>query len=401
MARRTRAGYVRDMDTYDMVVVGAGLAGLATALAAQAQGLDVRVLDERADKPSPTDARATFLARSSLRMLARMGVEVQAQPVRHILAVEGRAGRPVRGTGLHFAPNGESEVDDGMIGAMVENADLHAALRRAAGDMALQQARVGGVRERVEAIELATSAGSVHARLVAACDGRDSTLRRLVGIPVERHDYRRSALTFTIAHSRPHEGVAHQIFMPAGPLAVLPLTGARSSVVWTDRPEALRAAHALSDAALADELAYRLGDGLGEIALAGPRALYPLERRLAARLMEGRVALVGDSAHSLHPLAGQGFNLSLRDAAALAEIAGEAVSLGRDPGGPALAGYSRWRRGDVATLALATHAIDAAFRAPLGPLRRFATELIDASPLKRHLMAEAAGERPNLPEIMA
>ena len=391
-ARKAYIGYVK---TTDIAVVGAGLAGMATALACVRTGQRVLLIDSGTPGVG-SDPRASFLAASTLRMFDRLGIALDAQPVSDILAAEGRPGEPVSPGSLHFA---------GELGAVSMNTDIAAALTKAvrSSDIDLtENCRVEGLSTSIGGAELSTSTGPVSARLVVAADGRDSALRRRAGIPLKRHDYGQRALTFTMAHSALHNGVAYQIFFPGGPLATLPLRGDRSSVVWTDTPEAIHAAASLTPAALAAELELRLGGTLGHLRIEDTPVSYPLEQRLATELTSDRLALVGDAAHLIHPLAGQGINLGFRDAAALADVVGEAAGLGRDIGGPALADYARWRRGDVRGMALATDALGHAYalKGPLGAARRLATGLIDRSPLASFLSREAAGERSNLPELM-
>ena len=388
-----------DTDT-DIAVVGGGLVGLAAALALRASGQRVTLLD-RQTLAGRDDPRASFLARSSLRMLDRLGVGIDAQPVSAILAAEAVPGRPVRSGSLQFEPQMRAD-----LGAVVENAELHRALLDAVRSSDIHIREGVTVLEAIPAtghVELKLTEGTLTARLLAAADGRSSPLRRLAGIGVERHDYGQRALTFSITHSRPHEGAAYQIFFPGGPLALLPLTGGRSSVVWTDRRAAIAAAEALPPEGLADELRTRIGDTLGDIAVADTPASYPLEQRLATSVTGERLALLGDAAHVIHPLAGQGVNLGLRDAAALADTVGQAAGLGRDIGGPALADYARWRAGDIGGMATVTDALLHAYRlpGPLGSARRLATSLIDGSALGAFFAREAAGERPNLPALMA
>ena len=387
--------------TSDIAVVGAGLSGLAAALAC-ARTHTVLVLDAGGIGATP-DTRASFLSASSLRMMDRLGVEVSRQPVSRIVVGEGDPGRPLRGAPTEFGGEGTP------MGAMVENAALHAALlgaARAAGVEMRGGVSVHGVEAGPARAEIETSEGDVAARLVVAADGPRSRLRTGAGIGVETHDYRREALSFTVAHSRPHDGRAYQIFFPAGPLALLPLpdggAGHRCSVVWTDRPAAARAAQAMGADALAAELRRRIGDVLGEVEVMGEVARFPLRQVLAESLVTDRLALVGDAGHVIHPLAGQGLNLALRDAAALADVVADARRTGRDIGGPALADYDRWRRGDVRGMALATDALHHAYglRGPLGALRRVGTSLVRGGVAAR-IAREAAGERPNLPALMA
>ena len=395
---------------FDAVVVGAGLVGLAAALALRHHmpHAALALLEggslERTGDARARDARASFLDPGALRLFKRLGVEVESQPVSDILVAEGRPGEPVREGSLHI---GGEALRGGELGAVVENAHLRVGLLRALRASRIEVREGAPVQDmRVHAghAELHTPLGLAQARLVVAADGRDSAVRRLSGIGAERRSYRQSALSFTVAHSEPHRGVAYQVFFPGGPLALLPLPGGRrSSVVWSDSEGAGRAAAALPAPALAAELRRRIGPTLGDIALETAPVVYPLQQLLAADFHAPRVTLVGEAAHVLHPLAGQGVNLGIRDAAVLAELAGEAAGVGRDPGGPALASYGPLRRGDIRGLALATDALLAAYRlpGPLGLARRLVTGHIDADPaLKARIAREAAGERDGLPALM-
>jgi len=384
----------------DIAVIGAGLAGLATALACAARGFDVTLIDAGKIE-GRSDPRASFLARSSLRMFERLGVKVEAEPVTDILATEAHPGKPVRAGSLHFD---SIENPDGL-GAVVSNSDLHARLASAAlaSNIILRETtKLESYTIEPSHAVLQTSDGPLTAHLIIAADGRNSPLRRVSGIVVETHDYEQSALTCTLAHAVPHQGVAYQIFFPGGPLALLPLSGNRSSLVWTDSTDAITAAMALSPTQLLYELHYRIGDTLGDLNLGTTPQSYPLIQSLATELTSDRLALVGDAAHVIHPLAGQGINLGFRDAAAIADIAQEARRVGLDIGGAELLNYARWRRGDVRSMAFATDALSHAYAlpGPLGSARRLVTGFIDNSPLKAALSREAAGERPNLPELM-
>ena len=391
-----------DVIDTDIAIVGAGLAGLITALACATTGLSVTLIDG-GTLSGRSDPRTSFLARSSLRMLNRLGVSLDSEPVRDILAAEGVPGQPVRSGALHFQ---SFDGPDEALGAVVANGDLHQALVDRVNNSAvkmIESIQVQSLTPDPGHAQLSTSGGPLTARLVIAADGRNSTLRRMSHIAVERHDYGQSALTCTLAHTTPHKGVAYQVFFPGGPLALLPLTGHRSSLVWTDRTDAIAAATALSPEQLLNELHYRLGDTLGTLSLEDTPQSYPLVQRLATALAADRLALVGDAAHVIHPLAGQGINLGFRDAAALADIVSEAHARGLDIGGAsALDEYARWRSGDVRGMALATDALSHAYslNGPIGGARRFVTSLIENSPLKAGLSREAAGERPNLPEMM-
>ena len=387
-------------DIPEIIVVGAGLSGLLAALAC-ARTHHVTVLDAAPIAPevpaSTADTRASFLSLSSLRLLDALGVEVERQPVRRILAGEGEPGRPLRGEPLRF------ELDGDDLGAVVENAALHdALLLRAAAELDIRGGvEVRGLRLLPGVAELDTSDGVFRAPLAVAADGARSRLRTLAGIGVQTHDYSQRALTFTLHHTEPHSGTAFQIFFPNGPLALLPLSGNRSSVVWTDTPAAIRAAEALPREDLVAELARRIGPSLGALSIPGPLGSYPLHQVVADSCVADRLALVGDAAHLVHPLAGQGLSLTARDAAALAEVVAGAKSLGRDIGGPALAEYARWRSGDISATAVATDTFHHVFgwTGALGAYRRLGTSRVKRSLAKR-FAREAAGLRPNLPALM-
>ncbi|MEO0693997.1 MAG: FAD-dependent monooxygenase, partial [Pseudomonadota bacterium] len=244
----------------------------------------------------------------------------------------------------------------------------------------------------------------LNARLLVGCDGKTSATATRAGIKRQGWSYGQTSLVCAIAHERPHGGCAHQYFMPPGPLAILPLKDNRSSIVWTEADDVAQEINARDDAGYLDALRPRFGDFLGEISLAGVRFTYPLALSLAQRFVADRVALVGDAAHAVHPIAGQGLNAGLKDVAALAETLTRARRRGEDLGrADVLARYQQWRRFDTATLALATDTFNNLF-SNNNPILRFGRDiglgLVNKSPLaRRSFIREAAGLTGDVPRL--
>merc|ERR1711969_38001 len=328
-------------------------------------------------------------------MLDNLGLwerlEPNAQPMREIKVTDGRVGDAKVFLGLHFD---SAEIEEGPMGQMVEDRYLRRALLAAMEAEPLVAQRAG---ETVIAQE--TTAEGVTVTLASG-----GTLPR-AGIRRTGWGYGQTALVCAIAHEKPHEGVAHQFFMPPGPLAILPLPGNRSSIVWSERDDRARAINALPDDEYLAVLRPRFGDFLGEISLAGKRFVYPLNLTLANSFIAERLALVGDAAHGMHPIAGQGLNAGLRDVAALADVLSHAQRRGEDIASPlVLARYQQWRRFDTASLAAATDLFNRLFSND-SPLLRFGRDLgmaaINAVPgLRRGFIREAAGITGDLPELM-
>ena len=271
--------------------------------------------------------------------------------------------------------------------------------RRDGAQVVAQSVEPGGVT-----VTLA-SGEQVSARLLVGCDGRGSGVAGRAGIRRTGWDYGQTGLVASLEHEQPHHGVAHQFFMPEGPIGILPLPGNRSSIVWTERSERAETINALDDAEYLTALRPRFGDFLGEISLIGKRFSYPLGLSLANRMVDDRMALVGDAAHGIHPLAGQGLNLGLRDVAALAEVAIDARRRGEDIGAQDVLGrYQKWRRFDATQLAVATDGLNRLFSND-NPLLRLGRDLglaaVNAAPtLRRRFMREAAGLTGDLPRLL-
>lgn len=402
------------MDRPDVIIVGGGLTGPVLALALASGGVRSTVVDA---EPATThaapdfDGRAYAISLSSRRMLEVLGIwqqaEPEAEPITEIRISDGRPGEGAGPLDLHF--HGQ-EIDEGPMGHIVEDRVLRRAVLdgMAASDRITHRTgvRVVGQEAGPGRIRLTLDDGShLDAALAVGCDGRTSGTARRAGIDRLGRDYRQTSLVCAIAHARPHGGVAHQFFLPSGPLAILPLPGNRSSIVWTETRARAGIIQALPPQAYLEELRPRFGAFLGDIELAGRRYAYPLGLTLATRFTAPRVALAGDAAHGVHPLAGQGLNLGLRDVAALAEVLVTARRRGEDLGAaPVLESYARWRRVDTAMLVAATDTINRVFSND-NPLLRLGRDLglglvNRLPPVRRELIRAAAGISGDLPRLL-
>lgn len=407
---------LRDMELdTDIVIVGGGLNGPALALALAQGGFRVTVIDAR---PAPSrmergfDGRAYALAIASRRLLTGIGLweglADKAQPILRIKASDGRAGS---GAAPFFLDFNSAELEEGPMGFLLEDRFLYAAF------VAAMQAHLGvtlisGDTVTAQAVHPAAvqvtlaSGRQVTGRLLVGCDGRTSGTATRAGIRRTGWGYGQTALVTAVAHERPHQGIAHQFFMPSGPLAILPLPGNFSSIVWSETQGLAAALQALPDDQYLAALRPRFGDFLGEIALAGDRFTYPLSLSLAESFIAPRVALVGDAAHGVHPIAGQGLNLGLRDVGALAQVLVEAARRGEDIGATdVLTRYQVWRRFDATALALGMDAVNRLFSND-NPILRAGRDLgmgvISAVPaLRRGFMRQAAGLTGDLPRLLA
>ncbi|TRW99568.1 2-octaprenyl-6-methoxyphenyl hydroxylase [Paracoccus sp. M683] len=388
---------------FDVLIAGGGLNGPTLALALAGAGLSVAVVDTRpadARQADDFDGRAYALALASQRLLKALGLwgglAANSQP---IFQVKASQGQPGDGAGLFFLHFDSAEIEEGTVGHMLEDRFLYRALLTAMqGRVTLiDGVSVTGQDVGPASVTATLSDGrSLTARLLIGADGRGSGVAARAGIKRQGWDYGQTALVAAIDHAEPHHGIAHQYFMPTGPLAILPLPGNRSSVVWSETRANATAIAALPNDDFLSVLRPRFGDFMGPITLAGPRFSYPLSLSLAERYAAPRVALVGDAAHGVHPLAGQGLNLGLRDVAALAEVIVDATRRGEDIGAlDVIERYQSWRRFDATSLALGMDAVNGVFGSDnpvIAAARGLGMGLVSAVPgLRRGFMRQAAG----------
>lgn len=398
----------------DILIVGGGLNGPTLALAAAQAGLSSTVIDalpEPVRKNAAFDGRAYALALASVRLLRNLRIwnEVadNSQPMLEIKVSDGRAGQGPSPFFLHFD---HAEIEEGPMGHMLEDRFLRRALIDAMQDVPniTQVSNDTVIAQATDAtgVTVTLASGKVlHGRLLVGADGRTSGTAARAGIKRTGWGYGQTALVAAIEHELPHNGIAHQFFMPPGPLAILPLPGNVSSIVWSETDATAARFAALPDDAFMEVLRPRFGDFLGEIKLRGKRFTYPLNLTVANSFIAQRLALIGDAAHGMHPIAGQGLNAGLRDVAALAQILDEATRRGEDiAAADVLARYQQWRRFDTATLAIATDLTNRLFSND-NPLLRAARDLgmgaLGHMPgLRRGFIREAAGLTGDLPELM-
>ncbi|MEX6507236.1 ubiquinone biosynthesis hydroxylase [Jiella sp. M17.18] len=387
----------------DIVIAGAGYVGLTTAVAIKdaAPHLSITLVDAAPEGVWEKDARASAVAAAAVRMLSRLGIwqEVQdeAQPITEMIVTDSRTGDAVRPVFLTFG--GEAKPGEPFAN-MLPNTALNGALRRRAAELGIairQGVAVSGLDQGMAAVTVRLSSGeTIAARLLIACDGVKSAVRDMAGIRTVHWDYGQSGIVATVAHERPHEGRAEEHFLPAGPFAILPLKGNRSSLVWTETTREAERLLAADDMVFELELEQRFGHKLGALTVEGPRRAFPLGLTLARDFVKPRIALAGDAAHGIHPIAGQGLNLGFKDAAALAEVVVDAERRGLDIGAlDVLETYQRWRRFDTLQMGVTTDVLNRLFSNDLGPLRAlrsFGLSLVDrAPPLKEFFIGQAAG----------
>jgi len=398
--------------TAEVVIGGAGFAGLALAIALrQALGdtFAVTVVDPALGHAKSKDPRASAIAAAARRLFEAIEVwdtvASEAQPILDMVVTDSKLDDAVRPTFLTFG----GEVEEGEPFAhMVENRHLVDALveKAKAEGVDLRAGAVSGFESKDNLIEVTLAGGNaISARLLVGADGARSLIREHANIPTHGWDYDQSAIVTTVAHERDHNGRAEEHFLPAGPFAILPLTGKRCSIVWTESAREAERIVALPDDEFHAELEKRFGLQLGDLKVAGPRRAFPLGLFTARSFIGERLALVGDAAHIIHPIAGQGLNMGLRDVAALAEAIADTARLGLDCGGPdVLERYQRWRRFDTMTMGVATDGLNRLFSNHsdvLRLVRDIGLGLVERMPaLKRVFIREAAGFTGDVPKLL-
>ncbi|BCH30105.1 2-octaprenyl-6-methoxyphenyl hydroxylase [Mesorhizobium sp. L-8-10] len=396
----------------DVLVAGAGYVGLAAAVSIREArpSLSVAVVDAAPANVWQKDGRASAIAAAACRMLGQLGcwdeIAPQAQAITEMIITDSRTSDPVRPVFLTF----DGEVAPGEPFAhMVENRILNGALRRRAAELGIDIIEGVAVTSFVRngrdiSVHLADGI-TIDARLLVAADGARSRLRDMAGIKTVKWEYGQSGIVCTIAHERPHDGRAEEHFLPAGPFAILPLTGNRSSIVWVERTSDAERLVQGDEFSFEIELEQRFGLKLGEIRVEDRPRAWPLGLTLSRAFVAPRFALAGDAAHGIHPIAGQGLNLGFKDVAALAETVVEADRLGQDIGAlDVLQRYERWRRFDTVQMGVTTDVLNRLFSNDLGPVRAvrdIGLGLVERMPrLKEFFIRQASGLSGDTPKLL-
>ena len=410
-----------NQQSFDVLIIGGGLAGSLAGLAIAHSGFRAAIVDAQDPqllKSAEFDGRTSAISYATARVFKKLGVwgqiEGEAEPIRDILVTDGKAeDRFGRGSVSPFYLHFDSREigQDTPLGWIVENRVLRDAMfnkieETEAVELIAPASCTDVSRDEGGATATLADGTVLSAPLIVGADGRYSKLRDQAGIKVNKWRYGQHGIVVTVAHEYDHEGVAQEFFLSSGPFAILPLTEKRSSLVWTESEETVNAYMALSENALNAQISARFGPYLGEVRVVGPRWSYPLAFHLAHDYIAPRLALIGDAAHAVHPIAGQGFNLGIKDIAALADVLQEARSVGQDIGAlTTLQHYQRWRRFDSTSLALGMDLLNRLFSNDFPPLRLARDIGMGAvgriKPLRQFFMRQAGADLGKLPSLMA
>lgn len=400
----------------DLLIVGGGTSGLTMALAAARAGFRVALADGGAlAGGTRSDTRSYAIAPASMRLFAALGLgaalEAEAQPVRHMAIGDAPPGMPSKSLiRLDFDESDVALAGGAPLAYIIESKHLldvlATAVRTDARIELLPNSRIAGIDQIPGAVEVRFDDGSgARAQMIIGADGRSSTVRDICAIDVTAWTYQQTGIAAALTHEKTHEAVAYDLFSASGPIGLLPLRGNRSSIVWCEAPEAAAALMKLAPEDFCAELNHRLDGRLGRLSLDGERTAFPLALSVAETMIAPRAALIADAAHSLHPLAGQGLNIGLRDIAALVDVLSDARALGLDIGAETtLERYQRWRRFDNLSYALTMDALNRVFgwkAPPLRLLRDAGLALTNAaSPVRRLLAKEASGLSEAAPRLL-
>lgn len=396
----------------DIVIAGGAYVGLSLAVAIKQAlpSFEIAVIDAAPLNSWKTDPRASAIAAAAIRMLRQLGcwdeIEPLSQPINDMIITDSRNSDPVRPVFLTF----DGDVAPGEPFAyMVENKYLNAALHRRADELnipVIEATSVTDFTDNGEEVVISLNNGkTLHSRLLVAADGVRSKLRDIADIKTVYWPYGQMGIVCTVEHERPHNGCAEEHFLPAGPFAILPLKGNRSSLVWNERDKDAKRLMAADDIVFEAELESRFGHHLGKLKLVGERRAFPFGLTLARRFVKPRFALAGDAAHGIHPISGQGLNLGFRDVAALAEIVVETARLGLDIGSiVALERYQSWRRFETVRMGITTDILNRLFSNDISPIRLMrdvGLGLVDRMPrMKNYFIQEAAGITKGSPKLL-
>jgi 2-octaprenyl-6-methoxyphenol hydroxylase len=408
------ANNTHDILKSDVLIIGGGMAGCSLAAALGGVGFRVIIVD-RLDQSTQTeekfDGRASAIAGAPQKMLGQIGMwPLLGQDFAPILDI-----RVADGASRLFLHYDHEDIGEAALGFMVENRHfrraIFARLKELENVTYLAPAELENMTRTAGGVEAALTDGrQINAALIVGADGRGSQIRQEAGIKLTQWSYHQTGIVLSVDHEVPHHNVAHEHFLPAGPFAILPLAGEdgrnnRSSIVWTERDDLVRAIMALSEKDFAAEFNQRFGDFLGKTTLIGPRWTYPLTLQYADTSIAERLVLIGDASHGMHPIAGQGLNMGLRDVAAIAEVLTDARRLGLDIGSAAILNdYEKWRRFDNTLMLAMTDGLNRLFSNDIGPLklaRDIGLAAVNkAGPLKKIFMQHAMGATGNLPRLL-